>query len=529
MMRLTSLLAALVLAVFASPVLAQTPPAQVSPPAAEARCKSLEGDGFSGLLDAPTHVTKAAYVAAANGRPDYCAIDAYISPNVGFGVWMPASNWNGKYIVRGCGGFCGTVAMELACSQHIRDGYACVHSDMGHKSTMLDGKWAYNNLQAEVDFGYRATHVSTVAGKAITTAFYGQAPKYSYFMACSTGGRQGMVEAQRFPHDFDGIVATAPVIDETGAGIQLLWSVVVNRRADGGQVVAADKIPALHAAVVARCDMNDGVKDGLIGDPRRCAFKPTDILCASAVSAQCLTAEEAAVVQKIYDGPRNSKGELLYTGGAEMGSELNWVGPYIAKPGETATYAKMQADLWRYMGFAVDPGPSWQITDFDFDRDPQRVGVMEAVYSGSNPDLRKFKARGGKLIVAQGWSDQSITPRNIIDYYELATRTMGGPAATTDFFRLFMVPGMAHCSGGANAAYGIDYLAALEDWVEKGKAPDHLMGVNPTPGAVDFFGIDTDRLKPDQINFTRPHFAYPGRAVYSGRGDPKAASSYVRR
>ncbi|WP_293897689.1 tannase/feruloyl esterase family alpha/beta hydrolase [Phenylobacterium sp.] len=492
-----------------------------------ARCAALAGGAFSNLLDAPTHILKADYVAATAGRPAYCAIEGYVAPSVGFGLWLPVQNWNGKYIVRGCGGFCGSVAMDLACPQHIRDGYACLHSDMGHRSTMYDGKWAYNNLQAEVDFGYRATHVSTLAGKAITAAFYGQAPRYSYFMACSTGGRQGMVEAQRFPDDFDGIVAIAPVLDETGASIQLVWSTVVNRAPDGGEILTAAKVPLLHAAAIKACDLTDGAADGVIGDPRACHFDPGVLQCAGPDRADCLTGPQVAVGRKIYAGPHDSKGRALYTGGAMPGSELNWIGPYISKDGAPAIYADMQAELWRYMGFSPDPGPSWQITDFDFDRDPKRVGLMEAIYSASNPDLRKFKAAGGKLIMAQGWADQSIVPLNAVDYYELATRTMGGPEATTGFFRFFMVPGMNHCSGG-EGAYGIDYLAALEAWVERREAPDPLIGIHPRPGSpLDFFRIDFKLVRPDQVAFSRPHFAYPRRAVYAGRGDPNLASSWV--
>ncbi len=500
-----------------------TPPA----PDAAHRCADLAKANFGDIQDAPTQVVTATYYAATPKRVAYCDVEGYVAPTIGFGLWLPADNWNRKYIVRGCGGFCGSVAMELACPQHLRDGYACLHTDMGHKSTMLDAKWAYNDLQAEVDFGYRATHVVTLAGKAISAAFYSQAPRYSYFMACSTGGRQGMVEAERFPYDFDGIVAIAPVVDETGAGIQLLWSTRVNRDASGKEILTADKIPALHAAVVADCDMNDGIKDGLIGDPRLCKFDPAKIQCKGVVGPTCLTPAQVAVVRDIYRGPYDSHGQPLYTGGAQPGSELNWIGSYISKDGEVASYANMQAELWRYMGFWPDPGPSWKTTDFNFDKDPKRVGMMEAIYSGSNPDLRKFKRAGAKLIIAQGWADQSVTPLNTVDYFETATRTMGGRDQMAPFARLFTVAGMNHCSMG-EGAYGINYIAALERWVEKGQAPAKLIGVHPKdPASLDYFGIDTDRLTPDQIAFSRPYFPYPAGSVYSGHGNPNAADSYV--
>ena len=519
-------LAALLTTVLMQPAVAAPGKALQTP---QARCEALSGVDFSAIPDAPTQVLKSTFFPASATRVAYCAVDANVSPTVGIGLWLPADNWNGKYIVRGCGGFCGSIEMELACKQHLRDGYACLHTDMGHKSTMVDGKWAYNNLQGVVDFGFRATHVATVAGKAITENYYSKSPRYSYFMACSTGGRQGMVEAERFPHDFDGIAVIAPVIDETGAGVQLLWSTVVNRDSAGHEILTADKIAGLHQAVVRACDMNDGVKDGLIGDPRDCKFDPASIRCKSGDRPDCLTEAQVAVVRKIYSGPQDSTGQPLYTGGAQPGSELAWIGAYISKDGADPSYARMQGELWRYMGFWPNPGPSWTAKDFDFDRDPKRLGMMEALYSGSNPDLRKFKAAGGKLIAVQGWADQSVVPLNTVDYYELATRTMGGPAATMPFFRMFMVPGMIHCSGG-EGAYGIDHLGALENWVEKGIAPDKLVGVRPKNAAdLDYFSIDTRFLKPDQIAFSRPYFAYPGKAIYSGHGNPDDASSFVRK
>ncbi len=519
--RLVVVLAGLIVMAFAVPGVARAD--------APERCWALAGDGFAATLDAPTYVTKATYVAATEGRPAYCDIEGYVSPNVGFGMWLPAENWNGKFIARGCGGFCGIVNTEFSCSRHLVDGYACIQNDMGHKSTLVDGAWAYNNTQAEIDFGYRATHVSTLAGKAITEAFYQTAARYSYFMGCSTGGRQAMVEAQRFPDDFDGIVAVAPVINETGAGIQLLWSVLANRDAAGNEILTQAVIPALHRAAVEACDMTDGLKDGIIGDPRLCRFDPAVIACEDAAGPECLTAAQIEAAKKIYEGPRDSSGRALYTGGAQPGSEMAWVGAYVAKDGVPASYGRMQTELWRYMSFSPDPGPSWTAEDFDFDRDPARTGMMEAIYSGSNPDLRGFQASGGKLLIAQGWTDQSVVPLNIVDYYETMTRTMGGPAATNAFARLFMMPGTVHCTGG-EGAYGVDYLEVLEVWVERGEAPDRLVGINPVnPADVDWMGMDVGQLTPDQIRFSRPHFAYPNRAVYRGRGDVNAAESFVSR
>ena len=350
--------------------------------ASELQCQVLQGQDFSSVIDAPTHLMATRVVEASDGVPAYCQVKGYVAPSVEFEIRLPLENWNGKFLQRGCGGFCGGVFIA-ACDNHVKDGYACIASDMGHTSSAIDGKWAYNDIQAEIDFGYRATHVVTVAGKAITAAFYANAPERSYYMGCSTGGRQGLVEAQRFPYDFDGIVAGAPVINETGAGMQLLWTVAVNRDDSGKQILPASKVPMIHDAVIAKCDMNDGLEDGLIGDARACAFDPAELQCRGRDRAGCLTAAQVDVVTKIYQGPVNSDGMALYTGGAQRGSELNWVGNYISADGGPSVYENFMGDLWRYLGFMPDPGPAWQVTDFDFDYDYKRLGLMEAIYTGS--------------------------------------------------------------------------------------------------------------------------------------------------
>ena len=469
------------------------------------QCQGLSLADFSAVTDAPTHVTASTYVAAADGIPAYCRVEGYVTPTVNIEVHLPIENWNGKFIKRGCGGYCGSVFGSY-CNNHVKDGYACVVSDMGHRSTGGDAKWAYNNPYTEIDFGYRATHVSTVAGKAITEEFYGNAPQRSYYMGCSTGGRQGLVEAQRFPWDFDGIVAGAPVIDETGAGLQLIWTTTANLDEGGEQILTVDKIPLIHDAAIAKCDAYDGAEDGLIDDPRDCDFDPGALQCGLFAGDDCLTRDQVEVVRKIYSGPQTSAGVPTYTGGALPGSEPHWLGPYITEEGRPGRYYFMIGDMFRYMGFLPDPGPSWQPEDFDFDEDHKRLGMMEGIYSGSNPDLRKFRDAGGKMFVYHGWADYSVVPLNTVDYYELATRTMGGIEAIQEFFRLYMIPGMSHCSGGAGA-YAIDYLSYMEEWVEEDKAPDMMIGHHPSH-QTDRFGTDFP-LDPDIIEFSRSVYPYP--------------------
>jgi hypothetical protein len=500
---------------------------QVAAAAPESACAALAAQEFGSVQDAPTQVTAARAVPAANDLPAHCEVQGYVSPNVVFRLLLPMAGWNGKFAQIGCGGFCGTL-FPGACDGVLARGYACAWTDMGHESTALDAKWAYNNSQAEIDFAYRATHVVTLAAKAITQRFYSSDAKRSYFLGCSTGGRQGMVEAQRFPWDYDGIVAGAPVISETGDGMALLWNVVSTLGPDGHSVLTPADLKRVHAAAVARCDRDDGVEDGLIGDPRACRFDPAELQCKAGQKEGCLSPAQATAVRRIYGGPVNSRGEKLYTGGALPGSELNWISNYVAADGGPSVYERFMSNLFGYMSFVPDPGPGWKVGDFNWDQDYKRLGMMESLYSGSNPDLRRFKAAGGKLIVYQGWADQSVLPLNIVDYYETAERTMGGRASTQEFMRLYMIPGMNHCIGG-EGAHTIDYLTHLESWVEDGKAPDVMLAVHPKAQELRRTWWGAHLPPTDAVEFSRPVYPYPLQPRYKGKGDKNDAASYEPR
>jgi feruloyl esterase len=457
-------------------------------------------------------------------------VQGYVAPQVGFELRLPISNWNGKFLEVGSGGWGGSISFLFFCDGPLRKGYACIASDMGHKAGMGQALWATNNLQAQVDFGYRATHVAALAGKAIVASYYAKAPSKSMMLGCSTGGYQGMVEAQRFPWDFDGIVAMAPDIeDEADLGMRIVWHMRNFLDKDGKPVLNPSELQLLHNAALAKCDMTDGVKDGIVGDPVGCQFDPSDLTCKAGENSGCLSIQQVEAAKRIYSGPMTSGGERISTRGVFPGSELEWNG-YDA---DWAT------ELFKYALFTPTPGPGWKITDFDFDHDYQRLG-MGALYTDSNPDLRKFKAAGGKLIVSQGGNDTMEIPGAIFDYYETVERTMGGRAATEDFFRLFVVPGMNHCTGG-DGAFAIDYLSYLEGWVEKGQAPDKMISAHvDTTYLVEHSEVDGRRtgartgafllkfpLDPAvPVNFTRPVYPYPLRAMYKGTGDPNKAENF---
>ena len=492
----------------------------------ESACESLISADFSNLPDAPTRILKSEVVPVAAERPAHCLVSGNIAPTVGFTLAMPLSGWNGKYFQHGCGGSCGTSRL-FYCDEPLNRGYACITTDMGHSGPPREWMWAYENLQAQVDFGFRSTHVTLIAGKAIVKAFYNSAPNRAYFYGCSTGGRQAMVEAQHFPWDFDGIIVGAPVINQTGAGLQILWTHLANRDKNGQEILKARDARLMHAAVLKQCDMNDGLKDGLIGDPRRCPFDPASLQCTAANSGQCLSAPQIDAARKIYSGPQSSEGKALYTGGLVPGSELAWIGDFVAADGKSP--APINADFMRFISLGSFNGHHWKPEQFDFDRDYQRFGLVEPLFSGSNPDLRKFKARGGKMIGFQGWNDQSIVPLNFLDYYQTVVRTMGGLEKTQDFYRLFMIPGMRHCifdgmSGGADAINFLDYL---EKWVEKGEVPEAMIGSHvlrdaPLTRALTF------PLPADKIDFTRPHYPYPAQYRYKGRGDANDAANFEK-
>ncbi|MBI4166191.1 MAG: tannase/feruloyl esterase family alpha/beta hydrolase, partial [Acidobacteria bacterium] len=326
-------------------------------------------------------------------------------------------------------------------------------------------------------------------------------------------GRQGLVASQRFTWDFDGIVVVAQYFVSGGA-MSYLWNTRVATH-EGKALFSPADVKWLHEAVVAKCDMDDGVKDGVIGDPLACKIDPSEWGCKGGNNAPCLSAAQVEAFAKIYAGPTNSKGEKIHRGEFVPGLESSIP--------TTPELFSLSGDFFQYMGFMPAPGPSWKPSDFDFDRDYKRLALAQALLADTNPDLRKFKAAGGKLILAYGWADP-IQPLNTIDYYETAEKTMGGREATQDFFRLFMVPGMAHCHRGAGA-YAIDYLSYLEDWAEKSQAPDVMIGAHVKE--EHYTGWDFKLpADPANVTFTRPVYPYPLRAKYKGTGDPNDAGSF---
>jgi len=433
--------------------------------------------------------------------PTFCRVAAEARPtsdsHIKFEVWMPSSNWNGKFQGTGNGVWSGEIWYPPLAQALVR-GYATANTDTGHEGAVDDGSFALNHPEKVIDFGYRAVHEMTVQAKAIVTAFYGRAPRFSYWNGCSSGGKQGLKEAQQFPMDYDGIVAGAPGNYWTHLVASLI-PIGDATRPDSVHYIPPSKHQLLHKAVLAACDSADGIKDGILNDPRRCVFDPNQLLCKGKGDSDCLTASEAEAAAAIYRGLKTRTGRQLYPGLAP-GSELGWA--FIANmriPG---------VEHFRYLTFR---NPSWDYRTFNAERDVARADELDHnIINATDPNLTRFFGHGGKVLLYHGWNDPALAPQNTIDYYN-SVRLFVGNEAANNSMRLYMAPGMGHCGGGEGPNQ-FDKLAALETWVEDGKAPERIIASHRQ-------GSMTDR--------TRPLCPFPQLATYTGSGSTDDAANFV--
>jgi feruloyl esterase len=427
-----------------------------------------------------------------------CRVAGVVTPAVHFEVWMPASGWNGKFQGVGGGGFAGVISYGALVTALGR-GYATASTDTGHSTP--GGSWALGHPELVVDFAYRAIHEMTVRAKTIVAAFYGSGPRLSYFVGCSTGGRQGLMSAQRFPADYDGVVAGAPANYWTHLMGGTLSPAAATLKSDATRLAPA-ALALLNKGALAACDSNDAVTDGLIENPPACRFDPGALQCAGADNDACLTAPQVEAARRIYAPSVNPRTNDRIFPGMPKGSELTWT----ATAGGPQPFA-IPVDFYKYF---VHANPDWDWKTFDFDKDVAAADEkFGALMNATDPDLGAFKARGGKLVMYHGWNDQLIQAGNSIDYYTSVVRTMGAPEAD-DVLRLFMAPGMLHCAGGVGPNT-FDALGALEQWVEHGTKPARIVASHTTNGVVDR---------------TRPLCPYPQVAVYNGSGSIDDAANF---
>jgi feruloyl esterase len=432
--------------------------------------------------------------------PAFCRVAATLTPSsdsdIKIEVWLPAGNWNQKLQSVGNGGWAGVISYS-ALADAVREGYAAASTDTGHVGG--SGSFALGHQEKLIDFGWRSEHEMTVKAKAITQAFYGSAPRLTYWNGCSTGGRQGLKEAQMFPGDYDGIIAGAPA-NRTAISLWIAFAVLKDQES----YIPPAKYPVIHAAALAACDAKDGLKDGLIADPAKCNFDPKELLCKSGDGPSCLTAPQVEAAKKIYSPGKNSRtGQELFPS-LVPGSELGWGIQALGPDPSQNIY-----DQYRYV---VYKDPNWDWRTFDFEKgiakgeEPDNI-VMNA----TDPNLKAFFAHDGKLLMYHGWSDPNVSPLNTIKYYKSVADTMGGASKVSNNIRLFMEPGMGHCGGGEGPNV-FDKVAALERWVEQKKAPDSIVASHSTAGTVDR---------------TRPLCAYPQVAKYKGSGSIDDAANFA--
>jgi len=459
--------------------------------------------------------------------PAFCRVTGVIKPtddsDVRFEVWMPSKDWNGKFQGIGNGGFAGSITLGGLAAALSR-GYATASTDTGH--TTSDASWALGHPEKIVDYGHRAVHEMTEKAKAIISAFYGSTPKYSYFASCSNGGRQALMEAQRYPKDYDGLIAGAPANYFT----HILTGFAFNLQAttnDPASYISPSKLKAIEAAALAGCDARDGVSDSVLDDPTQCRFDPSVLLCKGAETDECLTEKQVIALKKIYQGPRTAKGEQIIPGfvpGGETGPGgwQAWITGSGSNKGlqyffSSQTFANM-----------IYSNPAWDLKTFELEKDNKLADEkLGAILNATDPNLKEFKARGGKLILYHGWSDAALPPVNTINYFQSVVGKMG-QRDVNSFMRLYMVPGMQHCAGGPGPSnFGAmvtaaqsdpqhDMSIAIERWVEQGIAPDQIIASKR---------VSADPKTPPVR--TRPLCPYPQVARYKGSGSTDDAANFV--
>jgi hypothetical protein len=519
-----------------------------------AACESLLSVSLDGVGGAGSRVSKAE-VAEKDGVA-YCMIEGVLAPAITFQVELPVATWTKRFLQVGCGGLCGRVSTEVGaadgCTPVSNGGFVLAGTDMGHEGG--NGEFG-KDRQKRADFAYRGVHLTALASKALIEAFYGIAPSYSYFSGCSDGGREGLMEAQRYPEDFNGVIAGAAAMNfQVQNGLYHAWQAVSNTGPDGGAILIAPRLPILHKAVLDQCDAMDGLKDGLIANPTHCHPDLASITCPGDATdiSKCLTSAEAASARKLYDGPRDARtGLRLTVGGPQPGSELAWAGVFVPEDKSQPIFSTMIAlGSILNLNYQTNPPASFALKDMAFDLDTfHKLSALHPFYDATNPDLAPFEKAGGKLILWHGWADPHISPLNTIAYYQAVQKQMGGDVAR-QFARLYLFPGMHHCSGGEGPSME-DLLTPMMDWVEKGVAPEAIVASQPEATDIGGFGQPGSKIpggkpmgaspagagmgKPPatppkqqmgKIIRTRPVYAYPQQAEYVGAGDVNKAENF---
>ena len=468
-----------------------------------------------------------------------CSITGTLAPKITFQVLLPLTTWTGRYLQVGCGGLCGNVTLRSGASSGcmvLNDGgFVMAATDMGHSGMGAD--WGLDGQQRQ-DFAHRAQHLTALTAKALIAAFYGQAPSFSYFNGCSDGGREALMEALRYPQDFDGIIAGAPaMLFQVQNTLHHGWLARSNTGADGKSILLSSKLPALHEAVLLACDATDGLADGLISQPALCAFDPASLTCAGAEDDTCLTPDQVAVVKAIYDGPRDPSGVALTPGQALYGSELTWQGVFVPDDAGMPPFSAMIAEpVLENLAFDP-PRPKMRLSDLEFS-----TATLEALRArhpqidATSPDLSAFEKAGGKLILWHGLADPHIAPATTLTLHKAMIATLGAETVQ-GFERLYLLPGGGHCGGGQGPS-ALDVLTPMIAWVEEGQAPGAIL-TSSTEEASSFGQPDGAAPRGERMpardlgvaplpQMTRPVYPWPATAAYTGQGDWTDAANWTQ-
>jgi Tannase and feruloyl esterase len=494
--------------------------AQVSPIAAAPgadRCAALATFRLPDVRLTENRYVPADPAARGPVHVGHCRATGVIGTEIGFSVWLP-DDWNGRFLMSGGGGYVGAIPGPGAA---VDRGFAVTSTDTGHQADGVTARWAMRNLERQVNYAYLATHRTAESAKFIVAHYYAREPHHAYFVGCSTGGRQALMEAQRFPDDFDGIVSGAPVYDWTrvlSAGIKNAQAAFPDPASLAKPIVTADNLKLLQASVLEACDAADGVTDGVVDDPPACKFDLASVTaCAGdAAGPDCLTRAQRAAIQRIYSPLTDDQG-VVYEGqpvGAEAlpGSWQAWITGNeraFAATGQPALGWAFSTEFFKYFVFA---DPAWDYSQYDVARNWRRdTQTFTALMNADNPDLSAFRAHKGKLLLWHGWADPALNPLATIRYYK---DVVGRDPRAADDVRLFLFPGVLHCGGGPGPGQ-FDPFTPIVDWVESGTVPATLLATKPAAG--------------DQPARSRPLCPYPAKATYKGSGSPDDAANFVCR
>ncbi len=485
----------------------------------QASCSALAARDFAPAVGTQVTITQARVVAGGHdSQTAHCHVLAAIAPSTGVEIQLPQSNWNRRLLFTGCGGLCGFIRTEQGADALARR-YAVATTDMGHRLAPGEDPRAWTTDQNLVEeWQHRATHRATLLAKAVIAAAYGEPQDYAYFRGCSTGGRQGLTEALLYPDDYDGVIAGAPAAQMVTP--HNVFAYASNTRPDGSSILTVDALTVLADAVIQACDMDDGVQDGVIGNPSACGFEPANLRCDEPAMDRCLTNEQIVAAENIYRGARRADGTPFYPMGYAKGTERDWIAGLLgvdSRPPRRAGSA--QFTLERKIG------PDATLADFDYAKHGTTGSPLggQLDFGSDGKKLESYANRGGKILLYHGWSDTDATPASSL-YVHQAQAAAFGEDNLAEFLRLFMFPGMTHCRGG-NGVNTADFLTVIERWVEEGEAPDSLDAYGTTVPPMSYISHPLD---PDTIVTGRRLFPYPVVSIYDGSGPIADPGNWTR-